>query len=99
MGKIDEILDILKSNTGFYKKEEKKCCKWHWVVAGIVAVAALAAVAYALYRYFSPEDLEDLEEDFDDDFDDDFFEDEEEPEQIVIPKQEEVVEPEPTVTE
>ena len=35
----------------------------------------MAAVAYAVYRYLTPDYLEDFEDDFDDDFDDDFFED------------------------
>ena len=39
-----------------------------------------AAIAYAVYRYLTPDYLEDFEDDFDDDFDDDFFEDEEEEE-------------------
>ena len=43
-------------------------------------VVAIAAIAYAMYRYFKPDYLEDFEDDFDDDFDDDFFEDEEDDE-------------------
>ena len=35
-----------------------------------------AAIAYGVYRFFTPDYLEDFEDDFDDDFDDDFFEDE-----------------------
>lgn len=42
------------------------------------AVAAVAAIAYGVYRFFTPDYLEDFEDDFDDDFDDDFFEDEDE---------------------
>ena len=38
--------------------------------------AAVAAIAYGVYRFFTPDYLEDFEDDFDDDFDDDFFEDE-----------------------
>ena len=41
-----------------------------------VVVAAVAAIAYGVYRFFTPDYLEDFEDDFDDDFDDDFFEDE-----------------------
>ena len=39
------------------------------------AVAAVAAIAYAVYRFVSPDYLEDFEDDFDDDFDDYFSED------------------------
>jgi len=38
-------------------------------------VAAVAGIAYTVYRFFTPDYLEDFEDDFDDDFDDDFFED------------------------
>ena len=40
--------------------------------------SAVAAIAYGVYRFFTPDYLEDFEDDFDDDFDDDFFEDEDE---------------------
>ena len=36
-------------------------------------IAAVAAIAYAVYCFFTPDYLEDFEEDFEDDFDDDFF--------------------------
>ena len=40
-----------------------------------------AGIAYAVYRYFTPDYLEDFEDDFDeDDFDDDFFDDEDDEE-------------------
>ncbi len=40
-------------------------------------VAAVAGIAYAVYRFVTPDYLEDFEDDFDDDFDD-YFEDEDE---------------------
>jgi len=55
-------------------------------LAIIGAVAAVAGIAYAVYRFFTPDYLEDFEDDFDDDFDDDFFEDEEE-EETPAPKE------------
>ena len=42
------------------------------------AVAAIAGIAYAVYKFFTPDYLEDFEEDFEDDFDDDFFSDDDE---------------------
>ena len=50
-------------------------------MAIIGVVAAVAAIAYGVYRFFTPDYLEDFEDDFDDDFDDDFFDDEEKPEE------------------
>ena len=85
MSKIDEILEIVKGNVA--KKEEKKSCPIVWILAIVGAVVAVAAIAYAVYRYFNAEVEEELEDDFDEDFDDDFFEDEES-DPIIIPKQE-----------
>ena len=45
-----------------------------WVLAIIGAIAAVAGIAYAVYRFFTPDYLEDFEDDFDDDFDDYFSE-------------------------
>lgn len=63
------------------RDEEKRNNTLLWVFAIIGAVAAVAAIAYAVYRYFTPDYLEDFEDDFDDDFEDDFFEDEEDDEE------------------
>ena len=40
-------------------------------------MAAVAVIAYAVYKHFTPDYFEDFEDDFDDDFDDDFFDDSE----------------------
>ena len=48
-----------------------------WTLAILGAVAAVGAIAYAVYRYFTPDYLEDFEEEFEDDFDDDYFDNEE----------------------
>ena len=81
LNKLDEILDNAGVNELLgRKKEEKKSNKLLWVFAIIGAVAAVAGIAYAVYRYLTPDYLEDFEDDFDDDFDDDFFEDEDEDE-------------------
>ena len=83
MNKIDEILEIVKGNE---VKKEKKTCPVVWILAIVGAIVAVAAIAYAVYRYFKAEVDEELEDDFDEDFDDDFFEDEES-DPIIIPKQ------------
>ncbi|MDD7219817.1 MAG: hypothetical protein SO401_09690 [Blautia sp.] len=70
--KIEDLLSALKK-----KEEEKDKNTVLWVLAIIGAVAAVVGIAFAVYRFFSPDYLEDYEEDFDDDFDD-YFEDEEE---------------------
>ena len=79
VNKLDDILENAGVNEilGRKKEEEKKSNKLLWAFAIIGAIAAVAAIAYVVYRYLTPDYLEDFEDDFDDDFDDDFFEDEE----------------------
>ena len=49
--------------------------KFFLPLLAVSVVAAVAGIAYAVYRFFTPDYLEDFEDDFDDDFDD-YFEDE-----------------------
>lgn len=70
MNKLEELVAALKK-----KEDEKQKNTVLWVLAVIGAVAAVAGIAFAVYRFFTPDYLEDFEEDFDDDFDD-YFEDE-----------------------
>lgn len=79
LSRVEELMNTSKINELLHKREEdekKRNCIL-WVLAIIGAVAAVAGIAYAVYRFFTPDYLEDFEDDFDDDFDDDFFEDEE----------------------
>ena len=69
--KIEDLLAALKK-----KEDEKEKNTVLWVLAIVGAVAAVAGIAFAVYRFFAPDYLEDFEEDFDDDYDD-YFEDEE----------------------
>ena len=73
LNKLDEIMDNAGVNDFLGRKheEEKKSNTLLWV----------AAIAYAVYRYLTPDYLEDFEDDFDDDFEDDFFEDEDDDEE------------------
>ena len=63
ISKVEEIMNATKLNEFLHRKEEED---------------KVAAIAYGVYRFFTPDYLEDFEDDFEDDFDDDFFEDEEE---------------------
>ncbi len=60
-----------------------------WTLAIIGVIAAVAAISYAVYRYFTPDYLEDYDDDYDDRFDDDFFDDEEDEEKDSKDKKEE----------
>ena len=78
LNRVEEIINSTKLNDFLHRKEEeekkKNCILWALAIIG--AIAAVAAIAYGVYRFFTPDYLEDFEDDFDDDFDDDFFEDE-----------------------
>ena len=77
LSRVEELMNTSRINDLIHKREEdekKKNCIL-WVLAIIGAVAAVAGIAYAVYRYLTPDYLEDFEDDFEDDFDD-YFEDE-----------------------
>lgn len=79
MSKLDfhevaKIKDFLKKK----EKEDKACNVLVWVLAIIGVVAAVAGIAYAIYRYTHPDYLEELDEEFEDEFaeEDNVFEEE-----------------------
>ena len=71
--RIEDIIAETRLNEK--KEDEKQKNTVIWTLAIIGAVAAVAAIAYAVYRFVSPDYLDDFEDDFDDDFDDYFSED------------------------
>ena len=77
MEKLSDLLEMAKVSDIIATKKEKEDNKIVWALAIIGAIAAVAGIAFAVYRFFAPDYLEDFEEDFDDDFDD-YFEDEDE---------------------
>ena len=75
MSKLEELAaTILKKE----EAKEKKCNLVICIVGAVLVIAAIAGIAYAVYRFMKPDYLEDFEDDFDDefDYDDDFFDDE-----------------------
>lgn len=78
-----DIPDVATIANVFKKEEpvvvEKKCkCKVGVIIAIILGIVAVAAAIYGLYCYFTPDYLDDFDDEFEDDEfeDDDFFEDE-----------------------
>ena len=69
MEKLDELLEGLKRRELMKKEDDRKNCIF-WVLAIVGAVAVIAGVAYAVYRYMTPDYLDDFDDDFDDDFED-----------------------------
>ena len=79
MNKFEELIAATKLGELINKKEdEAQCKKVLWALAIVGAIAAIAGIAYLVYRFLAPDYLEDFEEDFEDEFDDDFFSDDEE---------------------
>ena len=77
MNKLDELLALIKKREEIEEQKPKKVILWVLAISG--CFAAVAAIAYAVYRFFTPDYLEEFEDEFDDDFDD-YFEDEEDEE-------------------
>jgi hypothetical protein len=73
MNRVEDLLSTLQK-----KENEKNKNTVLWVFAIIGTVTAIAAIAYGVYRFFTPTYIEDFEDDFEDDFDDYFDEEEEE---------------------
>lgn len=66
--KIEELLEAIKLGDLIRRKDpaEKRRHVIMCVLAIIGAVAAVAGIAYAVYRYMNPDYLEDFDDDFDD---------------------------------
>ena len=87
MKHVEDIVNAAKTNEmlgellHIKKQEEKKqnAVMWSFIIIG--AVVAVSGIAYAVYRFFTPDYLDDFDEDFDEDFEDDFFDDDEEEEE------------------
>ncbi len=75
MNKMDELLHNAKLNELLHrdKVENERKGRVFWVLAVIGAVATIAAIAYAVTRYFASDCMDDFDGDFDyDELDDDF---------------------------
>lgn len=69
MTKLDDLLEVIKAKELLKKEDDKKDCIL-WVLAIVGAIAVIAGIAYAVYRYMTPDYLDDFDDDFDDDFED-----------------------------
>ena len=85
MNNLKDIIDDFKIRK--IVKEEKKCNPIVIALIVVGAIAVIAAVAYAIYRFFAPDYLADFEDDeFEDEFNDDFFEEDDlfEDDEVII---------------
>ena len=77
MGRIENMISETKLGEILNKRDRDRAKNTIlWIVGIIAAVAANAGIAYAVYRFLTPDYLGNFEEDLDDDFEDEFFEDE-----------------------
>jgi flagellar basal body-associated protein FliL len=85
MNRVEDFINAAKTNEmlgellHIKKEEEKKqnIVMWILIIAG--AVLAVAGIAYAVYRFLTPDCLEDFDdEDFDDEYEEDFFDEDDE---------------------
>ena len=77
--KLEEMIATAHLNDLIHQKkeEDKKTNTLVWILAIIGAIAAIAAIAFAVVKFSTPSYLDDDFDDFDDDFDDDFYSDDE----------------------
>lgn len=86
--KIDEIYYLVK------KKNDESDNKLICILALVGGALIVALIAYAVYRFLTPDYFEDYDDDdFDDDFDDDWDDDEDEDEDEEAPAEEAAEEP------
>ena len=71
MARLDEIMDAIRANEILRRKDDRKNNWIFWALAIVGAVVVIAGIAYSVYRYLTPDYLEDFDDDFDDDFEDD----------------------------
>lgn len=75
--KLEELMNIAKINELLHKKELEEKNKNGIIIALAIigAVAAVATIAYAVFRHLERDYLDDFDaDDFGDNFDDDFIE-------------------------
>ena len=77
MSKLEELAGKMLKRE---EEKEKKCNLVVCILGAVLVIAAIAGIAYAVYRFMKPDYLEDYEDDIDDefDYDDDFFDDDDE---------------------
>ena len=68
MNRVEEIINNMKVAELLNKKEDKKVPAVVVILAVVGFIALIAGIAYAVYRFFAPDYLEDFEDEFEDEF-------------------------------
>lgn len=78
MERIEDMIALKRIKELLAKEEQEDCFKTAiYILGGIALIIGIVALCIAIVKFFQPDKLDDLENEFDDDFDDDFFDDEE----------------------
>lgn len=73
--KFEDLINAAKVSELLHKKELEEKNKNAIVIVLAGAIAAVAGIAFAVYKYLTPDYLEDFDpDDYSDDFDDDYIE-------------------------
>lgn len=72
MNKIEELIAETKLNEILHRKEDGEKKTVLWVLAIVGAIAAVAAIAFAVYKFVTPDYLDDFDEEFDEELEDYF---------------------------
>ena len=74
MNKVEELFKSTKLSEVLEKRDKEKCRKRLLIVLAIIGgIVVIAGIAYAVYRYLSAKEMEELDAEFEDEFDEDFF--------------------------
>lgn len=76
MDNFADLLEFYRHKSAVKAREAEKASILWYVLGAIIAAVSVAAIVIALFRFFSPDPIDEID-DFEDDFDDDFFDDEE----------------------
>ena len=72
---MKDMISATKLSSILKKRDDDRIKKTIlWILAIIGIVVAIAGIAYAVYRFVTPNYLKDFEEDFEDDFESEYLE-------------------------
>lgn len=75
MCSMKDMISATKLSSILKKRDDDRIKKTIlWILAIIGIVVAIAGIAYAVYRFVTPNYLKDFEEDFEDDFESEYLE-------------------------
>lgn len=78
MNRIEEMISATRLSEILKKRDDDRLKKTIvWVLAIVGVVAAVAGIAYAVYRFMTPDYLEEFDDELIDDLEDEYFDEDE----------------------